>query len=91
MILAASLGSIPMTYMMDPNDYRICKIVVYSRAVTNAVHLVGVLSGLYEPVRSANDENRRFTMESLLGVLATTFCCYAFVYEVHAMSEPLRQ
>ena len=90
-VLASCLASIPLTYIMDPGDYRNCKIVVFSRAVINAVHLVGDVTGLYEPVSGSGEDKRWFTVESALGVLTSTFCCYAFVYETEAMTESLRQ
>lgn len=90
-ILASCLASIPLTYLLEPGDYRIVKIIVFSRAVTNAVHLAGDLTGLFKPVEGRGEDPRWFTIESALGVAASTFCCYAFVYEPEAMTQSLRQ
>ena len=69
---------------MDPGDLRIIKVIIFSRAIAAAVHFFGKATNLYTPVEDGSD-TRRFTFESALALSASTFCCYAFVYEIGAM------
>ena len=82
-ILSCALASLGLL-VMDEGDLRIVKVVVYSRAMAAGCHLLGELTGLYRPVENS-DDSRRFTVESALALMASTFCCYAFVYEVKSM------
>lgn len=70
--------------LMNTEDYKILKIMLFSRAVSNAVHLLGDVTHLYRPVESYN-EQRLFTVETVMGLAVTVFCAYAFIYEVKAM------
>ena len=87
-IIACCLASFGLT-LMDSHDYRVVKIVVFSRAVSNAIVLFGDLTKLYKPVESHIEDKRSFTIESAIGLAATTFCCYCFVFEVKAMPPSL--
>ena len=75
---------------MDADDYRIVKIVVFSRAVTSGVKLVGEITGLYEPVENYDDK-RIFTIESVLALTSIIFTSYVFTYEIGAMSTSLKR
>ena len=75
-VLACCLGSLGL-YFMDSDDFRILKIVVFSRAVTSGVKICGELTGLFTPVES-QDDKRIFTVESALGLVSAVFCCYIF-------------
>ena len=81
----ASLG----LYLMDSDDLRIVKVVVFSRAVTNGASLLGSLTGLYKPVESSNDP-RKFTAESFFALIASTYLCYAYVFETQHMPSGFR-
>ena len=88
-IVSCCLAAIGLK-VLDPDDMRVAKVVIYSRAVTNAVHLFGETTGLYKPVESSSDP-RRFTVESLLALTASTFLCYAFTFESGAMPPSFRK
>ena len=78
---------------MDPSDYRVVKILVFSRAVTQAVFLLGDLTGMYKPVGGSSQEGedpRRFTVESALGVAFSLTVSLIFVYEIETMTESLK-
>ena len=83
MIAACCLGSLGLN-LLESNDLRIIKVIVFSRAVTNAAYLFGELSGLYRPVESSKD-SRKFTFESLLALCVSVFLCYTYIYEVKQM------
>ena len=75
---------------MDESDYRIFKIVIFTRAVSNALKLAGNLSGIYKPVENSDDK-RLFTTESAIGLAVTIFCSYCFIYEPNAMTDAFKQ
>ena len=88
MIAACCLASLGL-YVLDPADLRIVKVVIFSRAVTNGASLLGSMTGLYKPVESSNDP-RKFTAESAFALIASTYLCYAYVYESRHMPAGFR-
>ena len=89
MVVSSCLASLGL-YVVDVDDLRIVKVVIFSRAVANGVHLLGETTGLYTPVESSKD-GRKFTVESAMALAASTFLCYAFSFESSAMPPSFRK
>ena len=87
-IVSSCLGSLGL-YILDEDALRIAKIVIFSRAVTNGVHLLGEVTGLYKPVESSKD-GRKFTVESLFALAASTYLGYAFSFDSYALPVSFR-
>ena len=82
------MSAIPL-WIVEEADFKIIKIILYARATTAAIKMIGTLTNLYEPARNFND-SRTFTIEYLLDVTSSVYVCYAFVFETEAMSESLK-
>ena len=87
-VLACCLSSLSL-WIVEEADFRIIKIILFARAITAAIKMVGSLTNLYEPAGNFND-SRSFTIEYLLDVTSSVYVCYAFVFETEAMSESLK-
>ena len=83
-MIAPCLASLAF-YCMDSNDFRIAKIVIFSRAMQNALYMLGDVTGWYKPYEGQSNDKRRLTVESFFAILSSAYLCYAFVYEVKAM------
>ena len=83
------MSAIPL-WIVEEADFKIIKIILYARATTAAIKMIGTLTNLYEPAGDFNDP-RTYTIEYAIGVISSVFVCYAFVFETPAMSESLKQ
>lgn len=75
----SSLGLLAAT----PSDFRIFKVLLYSRATVAALKL-GQETGVYECAKSEGDK-RWYTIETLICIVSCAFLCYAYLFEVQAM------
>ena len=87
--MACCFASLSFSMFMDPGDLRIVKIVIFARAVIQGLKVIGEKTGLFKPIET--NEERRFTVESALGVAASTFVGYCFIFELNTMSPSLQQ
>ena len=71
------------------SDYGIFKILIFSRATSSLVKLVGEKTGWYTPINDKGEENRRFTVESFLAIASCVFMVYCYTFQIEAMSPSL--
>ena len=82
-VLACSFASLGL-YCLELNDHRVVKVLIYSRAVAALVHFLGKQTNLFEPCTGSSD-TRRVTVETVIAITASTYCCYAYVMEVGSL------
>mmetsp|Transcript_43240 Transcript_43240/g.57219 ORF Transcript_43240/g.57219 Transcript_43240/m.57219 type:complete len:225 (-) Transcript_43240:153-827(-) len=83
---ACSLASFAL-HIAPPNDIRILKVVIFSRAMTSLVAYVGEATGLYRPIEGEDD--RRLTVEYFLAITACFFLVYCYIFAPHSMPPSL--
>ena len=73
-----------------PSDFGIFRVVLLSRTFIAVLNLISEC-GLFSCARPAAEETRRFTVETLMTMIATTYISYAYTYEWEAFTPSLEK
>ncbi len=73
-----------------PSDFGIFRVVLLSRTFIAVLNLISEC-GFFTCARPAAEETRRFTVETLMTMIATTYISYAYTYEWDAFTPSLEK
>ena len=68
-------------------DFKIFKLILFSKAILAVIRLIGSETRLYRPYNASNGEDRKFTLECALVVIFLAIYYYAQIFEPHLMEK----